>query len=286
LTPGTLYTFTVTPQHAAPFSATSAQTTATPLSSAIVMQDITTTRPNGALVLTQVCGVNGLIPAETVPTTGFPIPLPAVPAISAGGTAPKTDDGTGHATATGDSQFVNYPYPQDANGNAAGTYPTHCGINLGPAKFVTVGTGAGQFFATSGVLSQITVVDTRDTDIGWTVNGSMSQFSAAGGTKTFSGSELGWTPVKTSDSPQFPDSSGNTYDQTVTAGGLVAPNVANASGLGTGGTLASAPAVVPASAPNFTGGLGIAVLDARLKLLIPVTAKSGTYTATLTLSVI
>jgi hypothetical protein len=35
---------------------------------------------------------------------------------------------------------------------------------------------------------------------------------------------------------------------------------------------------------NANSGLGIAAFDARIKLLIPVTADNGTYTATLTLS--
>jgi hypothetical protein len=104
----------------------------------------------------------------------------------------------------------------------------------------------------------------------------MGTFSAGPG-KQFSGSQLGWTPVKTSDTEAFTDSDGITYDQMVTAGGAVAPNSPNASGLGSGRELGGAAA---------GEGLGIGVLDARLKLLIPVTAKSGTYTGVLSITTI
>jgi hypothetical protein len=49
-------------------------------------------------------------------------------------------------------------------------------------------------------------------------------------------------------------------------------------GLGTGRVLATAPAAATAR--------GVAQLDARILLLIPVSAATGTYTGTLTLSAI
>ena len=160
-----------------------------------------------------------------------------------------------------------YPYP------AAPNYPTHCGVALGNAKLITSGPGAGQFFQASGLLNQVTVVDTRDTDTGWTINGTMGTFSAGTGL-TFTGSQLGWNPV-TSDTDSFTSSDGTVYDQVVTPGPAVLPNTAVASGLSSGRALGSAPA---------GDGLGIATLDARLKLLIPVWAFSGNYTGTLTIS--
>ena len=65
--------------------------------------------------------------------------------------------------------------------------------------------GAGQFFAADGRLNQVTVVDTRDADTGWNVVGQVSNFSAGPG-KSFSGSQLGWTPVNTEDTAAFTDS--------------------------------------------------------------------------------
>jgi hypothetical protein len=272
LTAGTLYTFTVTPQHPAPYVGTSATAQATPFDSQVLQQEITVVRPVGALVLTQVCGANGDLAAE-VASAAYPFDLPGVPASSpASHTAPELNSlGSG----VQDPEFGDYPYPVDANNEPTTvSYPTHCGVNLGRAKFVTGGTHGGKFFAASGVLNQVTVVDTRDTDIGWTINGTMGTFSAGPG-KQFSGSQLGWTPVKTSDTEAFTDSDGITYDQVVTAGGPVAPNSPNASGLGSGRELGGAAA---------GEGLGIGVLDARLKLLIPVTAKSGTYTGVLSIT--
>lgn len=282
LTAGTVYTFTVTPQYTAG-PGTPATATATPLSAQTLTQTITVTRPAGAIVLTQVCGRNGAIPADTSGTPGFPSgSLPAIAATAAGaGTAPTVSGGGA------DPKFGEYPYPTNADGTPAPNYPTNCGVSLGDAKFIRTGPGAGQFFAASGVLSQVTVVDTRDTDTGWNATGTMGAFTSGPG-KTFSGSQLGWSPVKTSDTALFTDSDGNTYDMTVNAGAVVNPNTASASGLSSGRTLGVAAAqACTGSAPTAcTGGLGIAELDARLKLLIPVTARSGLYTGTLTFSVL
>lgn len=266
------YVFTVTATYAdSPTSGTPARTVSVSASpSSVVIQDISTTRPVGALVLTQVCGVNAAFAADTTPSLGFPNGVPAV-AASTTGTAPTLTSGG----LIGDPSFPEYPYPiDDATGVANPTYPTYCGIDLGPARFVTRGAGAGQFFAASGTIDQITVVDTRDDDMGWTVSGIMSDFSAGPG-DTFSGSQFGWAPVVTSDTPAFTDSLGNSYDQVASAGPVVQPNTAAATGLGNGSALMSASA---------GSGLGIAVADARLKLLIPVTADAGTYVGTLTFS--
>lgn len=270
LTAGTLYTFTVTPTHATAPAALPASATATPFSSQILQQNLQVTRPVGALVLTQVCSSNGAIPAETGAQLGFPDgSLTAIPA-DASGTAPTTTAGG----AVQDGNFPEYPYPVDENTQVPNaTYPTHCGINLGIAKFVTSGPGAGQFFRASGVMNQIHVVETRDDDSGWTINGAMTAFTS--GANSFSGSQLGWTPQATDDSDPVTFSDGSTYDQLAVAGPGVAPNTANAAGLSSGRELGHA---------AIGRGLGIAVLDARLKLLIPVTANSGVYTATLSIT--
>ena len=271
LTAGTLYSFTVTPTHVAPNFATPASVQATPLSAQILQQQLTVTRPVGALVLTQVCGVNGALGVEAA-QLGFPAgTLPAVAADTVG-SAPFTN---WPGTVQQDSAtFAEYPYPvDDVTGVPNATYPTNCGIDLGIAKLVTSGLGSGQFFRASGVLNQVSVVDTRDADLGWTVNGTMSAFTS--GANTFSGSQLGWTPVVTDDSDAFTDSNGTAYDQVVLPGTGVAPNTANASGLSSGRSLGTA---------SGGSGLGIGVLDARLKLLIPVTANSGVYSGILSIT--
>lgn len=279
LTAGTTYTFTVTPLHPSPYVATPASVQATPFADAVLVQDVTVVRPVGTLVLTQVCGRYGALPAEPV-QTGFAAGLPVATGVS-GGVAPTLDDGSA------DPEFPEYPYPENADGTPAPNYPTHCGVDLGIAKFVKSGPGAGQFFATSGRLNQVTVVDTRDLDEGWTANGTMSTFSS--GSDSFSGSQLGWTPVMTDDTDLFNDADGDTYDQVVDAGPVVAPNtLASAGGLSNPSVLGSADteACSGGTPDACTGGLGIAVLDARLLLLIPITADSGTYVGTLTLSVL
>ena len=261
LTAGTLYNFVVTPVWAAPLFALGASTSASPVSATTVTQDITVTRPVGGLVLTQTCAKYGALPIE--PTSlGFDVALPALPA-SGTGTAPTINDGRSIV----DPAFSQYPYPVDAIEVPNPTYPTHCALNLGIAKLITSGSEAGKYFKVDGRISQVAIVDTRDTDAGWVVNGKVTDF--ASGANTFSGNYLGWTPVKTLDSTATLEG----YDQTVVAGSTVAP--AYTTGLTTDKALATAAA---------NQGLGIAYLDARLKLLIPVTANNGVYSATLTIS--
>jgi hypothetical protein len=252
-----LHTFTVTPTHPAPFVGSPASISAVANCEGTVIQDITVVRPAGALVLTQRCGVNGLLPVEPA-SPGFAALAAVPPSADSTGTAPTLTVG-----GAADSQFANYPNPSPV------APETHCGVNLGTASFVTSGPLAGQYYAASGILNQVTVSDTRDTDTGWTVNGTMSDFSSAGA--TFSGDHLGWTPFVTDDS----DLTMAGYDQIATAGSNVLP--ATTGGLATAKPLASAAA---------GHGLGVASFDARLKVLIPSSARSGTYTGTLTFTVI
>ena len=128
----------------------------------------------------------------------------------------------------------------------------------------------------------MTIVDTRDGDLGWTVVGRIGDFTAGPG-RSFSGSELGWTPVLTEDTPPFVDAAGTSYDQVVRAGSSIAANAPVAAGLTGGRELMAAS---PFDSLTGTGGLGTAIADARLRLLIPVTAQSGRYTATLTLTAV
>ena len=130
----------------------------------------------------------------------------------------------------------------------------------------------------------MTVVDGRDTDPGWTAQGSVSQFDlvapAASQPAHFSGNDLGWSPTKTDTAPLSSDDGG--YDQVVTAGAVVTPKVTG-SGIAPGVGLGSAPATLGSAAA--TKGLGIAKLDAALQLYIPINAKSGDYQSLLTITV-
>lgn len=290
LTSGVTYTFTLTPQHAAPFTGTAAQVTGVVDSAENVVQDIEVNRPVGALVLTQRCGVYGALDAEAA-SPGFPA-LGNEPAVGTVGSAPfagwngaAVPNGTG--TGAQDGQFNEYPYPVDEDGadnvlgtdddgTATATYPTHCGVDLRSGKLVTSGPEAGQFFAAHGRINQLTVVDTRDTDPGWKLNGTMSPFTKVGGSGSFSGDHLGWTPKLTDDSEPFDsDLDGIAdYDQTVTPGDPVPARTIG--GMAAGKRLGAI--------ASGADGLGIAVLDARIKVLIPVNATNGRYIGTLTFS--
>ncbi|MEI8238380.1 MAG: fibronectin type III domain-containing protein [Actinomycetota bacterium] len=283
LSANTQYDFTLTATYAGLYTGTTVSTIATALDAQIIVQDVTVIRPVGALVLTQVCGEYGALPQRAA-TAQFPLLLTSTSGVTGSGTAPTTPTLGG----TADGQFPSYPDPRALDTNPASptygqtlpapTYPTHCGINLGEAKLITkdqitpilgaTNNLAGQYFSAYGQLNQVTVLDARDVDSGWTLNATMSAFTQ--GSVTFSGNHLGWNP-------QVTHQSGNTfgeYSMTAAAGSAVQPMGA---GLGTSQTLATAP---------VGHGLGIAQLDARLELLLPIWVKSGAYTGTLTFSFI
>ena len=268
-----------------------------------VQQTISATRPQGALVLTQVCGDHGATPGHPTPVTHSG----STPGVSG---PPEFPAGSGVA----DPQYPNYP--------TQGSYPTNCNVSLGTAHLITSGNGKGQFYEATGVLSQVTVVDGRDADVGFTVNGQMSRFQGAVAGNSFSGSELGWTPAS-ANTPPFTDSDGHGYAQYVKAGPVVPANSPSSTGLSNSGSpscsplnadgspaaggsvcgsiglnvLGSAagrhahatgdPACLPSATTDcFVGGLGIATLDADLDLYIPIFAHADTYTGVLTISAI
>jgi hypothetical protein len=248
LTNGVAVVFTVTAIYAAPDVGTPASVTAAAQSAQVIEQVITVERPAGALILTQRCGVNGAVDGVAATTDQV-------------GTAPSIDGVVG---GTPDPEFANYPAPSPA------TYPTTCGLDLGVAKLQTSGALAGSYVA-SGALNEVTVLDTRDTDSGWTVNGTMGSFTSLN--DTFSGSHLGWTPVVQSTTSYLG------YTQVATAGAPVAPGtgVLSGTGLADGQPLASAAA---------GAGLGIAELDAAVRLVFPTDADAGVYTGILGLTII
>jgi len=172
---------------------------------------------------------------------------------------------------TPDPQFANYPFPNPA------TYPTECGVNLGTATIVNTGALAGQYFEANGFINEVTVSDARDLDTGWEVRGQMSNFvGTVTNTNTINGSYLGWTPYIQNTTP----TTGTGYTQTVAAGLQVLPGTGVVSGLG---GLANGRRLSQAT-PNL--GLGVAQMDARLRLLIPVTANNDTYTGILNFTVL
>ncbi|MEZ5222108.1 MAG: hypothetical protein R2743_11490 [Ilumatobacteraceae bacterium] len=272
----------------------------------VVVQDITVVRPQGALVLTQRCGVHGSAPAYSNALFGSTLPAlaatagadptgvaPNVVPPAAMGAAPVADalpevsgefgvGSVGTETAgQPDGLFDQYPYPVDGSGDSIATYATNCGIDLGTASLVTSGPSAGQYFRSTGRIAQLTVVDTRDIDAGWTLNGRMSNFNS--GTDSFSGNLLGWVPEVTWDSNPNLDG----YDMTVAAGDTRLPVASSSTaGLGDASNSTNTTLANSLSKANAGAGLGMAVMDARINLLIPVSADAGTYSGVLTFTII
>jgi len=121
----------------------------------------------------------------------------------------------------------------------------------------------GSILVTSGAINPVTVIDLRASGAGWNVQGQVGDFTGTAG--TIAGSGLGWTPNVVSQSA----------GQSVTAGSAVSAGVAG--GLSSSSVLGSSTA---------GASRGTAVLGAGLELKVPTTTPPGTYTATLTLTVI
>lgn len=258
---GVLHTIAVAPLVDPPTVAAATSVGCAANDGKVLVMSVTVDRPVGALILTQRCGVNNALPAfgaiDAFP--GFPVALPALGDNGAGpGTAPVDDAGVP------DPSFPTYPNPTSP------LYPTTCGVDLGEASFVTAGELAGEFFTAHGRLGEITVLDTRSTDAGWRIVAQASAFEMVG--DSFSGDFLGWVPVVTEDSAA---SFTGAYEQQVLAGPVVLPGT----GVVGNGGLGSEGAVLAEAAAGQ--GLGIARLDARLLLLIPVGTDQGTYRSTL-----
>ena len=99
--------------------------------------EVTVTRPPGALVITQRCGVFGALPAVDAVDDfpGFPFDLPAAPATPTRSERPRSEIPPTIRTwgPIPDPEFANYPLPEFP------TYPTECGVSMGTARFVTEG---------------------------------------------------------------------------------------------------------------------------------------------------
>ncbi len=286
--PAGVYSFTVQAVYAAPYTgAVSLPVNGSSIPSTVIIQDITVIRPAGALVLTQRCGVFGSAAAYTDTTFGTLPLLAATTGADPVGTDAPTGVGAAPTLGLGgaaDPLFAQYPYPVDAAGIPNPNYPTDCAINLGTGSLITSGPRAGQYFKATGRIAQITVVNTRDADSGWTLNGRMSTFtSTTDATDTFSGNLLGWDPEVTWDSNANLDG----YDMAAAAGGARQPQATvSTTGLGDASNSTNTTLAGSLSKSNAGTSLGMAVMDARLRLLIPVTADAGTYTGTLTFTTV
>ncbi|MCT2585571.1 choice-of-anchor M domain-containing protein [Actinophytocola gossypii] len=123
----------------------------------------------------------------------------------------------------------------------------------------------GDRLVSTGDLRTVTVTDTRSTAPGWVVSAQVGDF--AGEAETLRGGSLGWTPVVA----EQPAGAG------VTAGQAVASGFTGGDGIAAASTLASA-------APG--SGIGTSRLGAGLVIEAPTSLTPGTYTGTITFTVI
>lgn len=283
LTDGTSYTFTVQGFYggncgAPTFLGGSSVSAALVPTGVEIDQLIEVDRPQGALVLTQACDTRFSGNPYPVDSQGVPLsPSTLYP-------TPSSQTGIGG--------------PQSTDYNPSGVFPAvpgNCTIDLGHASFITTsgvptqptpgqsGTpgypsvGEGQFFKADGTLSTVAVVDTRDSDVGWNVNGLMKTDFYASATKHFSAHQLGWQPGLLDKSLPFATPDGS-YTNGAAPGGDVMPATHAAdTALGNSQLLGSAP---------VNGGLGIAHFNAQLHMLIPVFAQHGVYSAVMQITAI
>jgi hypothetical protein len=283
LTDGTSYTFTVQPFYggscASPQFLGAASTSAPIVPTGIqVDQIVSADRPQGALVLTQACDTRFSGNPYPVDSVGVPLSPSALYAT------PQSQTGIGG--------------PTDATYNPAGVFPPvagNCTIDLGHATFLTSngvptqptaaqsGTpgypsvGEGQFFKADGMLSTVAVVDTRDTDAGWTVTGLMKTDFYASASKHFSAHQLGWQPGLLDKSAAFATPDGSYANGAARGADVLPATHAAGTALGLPRTLGSA---------TTGSGLGIVHLNAQLHMLIPVFAQHGVYSAVMQITAV
>ncbi|WP_436775526.1 hypothetical protein [Yinghuangia sp. YIM S09857] len=205
------------------------------------------------------------------------------------------ESGSKNFTTTGDGRLVAAPYTVSTP-NTAGVRATllnapgapkyvlpfsvaaaqgtqEVQVSLAPGSLSMAQAGNGIDFGTAtlngeaqtlnGSLSQVTVVDARGGNLGWSLTGTMTDLAAANGTERIPAENISWTP-----------------SCAATPGSL--NEIAN----GTAGPLGSAASMLCAvTADGHTTG-GKFTADAQMALTTPEFAAAGAYTGTLTLTLV
>jgi len=132
--------------------------------------------------------------------------------------------------------------------------------------------GANTRVVASGAFPAVTVTDTRRDGLltGWEVNAQASEFTGTGG--TVSAKYLGWVPATPT---MTPDAGSPLVAQAGPTVGSFLDNAASA-GLGASSLLGKA----------ATPGRGVSTLNAQLNLAIPAATSAGTYTSTVTVTLV
>jgi hypothetical protein len=135
----------------------------------------------------------------------------------------------------------------------------------------TDATGHRHAWVFNGSLTGVSVSDTRPTEPGWTVTGQTADFTVPAGSTPVTARYLGWSPALVA--------TGSNAEGTVNAGGSTSPYLSTpaSTGLSTPASLAKA---------GTGSGLGDQNLSAGLTLWIPDTSPTGSYTSTLTLTLV
>ncbi|MBT0774031.1 choice-of-anchor M domain-containing protein [Kineosporia sp. J2-2] len=197
---------------------------------------------------------------EPTPTDPGSTPPPTTtPTTTASPTGSPTDPPAGGNSSV--TQSIRATIGDDDGGLVLSVDPEDRSVILPAASLDP----SGNHWSAGGELRPVTVTDTRTGSPGWNVAGQVSDFT--GDTGQFPGKHLGWTP-------KILDQATGTA---VTPGATVLPALTSGDGLAHSSTLAVAPAGT---------GRGVTVLGAGLELDVPAETETGSYEATLTLTVI
>jgi len=291
LTNGTPVTFTVAAHNSVGLGAASAPVTVTPAPSAPsnvlasagnASATVTWTAPPGPAPTNYIVTatpaasggpvtVAGTASTATVPglTNGTSYTFSVVAVYPTGNSAPGVSPAV-TPSSTFITQHIKVTRPQGAliigeacSGVPLGTYPQDCTVDLGTAAL----NASGTYYIATGAFDEVTVLDTRDTNPGWTVNVQSTPFVGVNAANTFSACNLGYgAPTANAASNIAPNV------QIVTPGPAVAASCP-AAGLSVSHTFASAAA---------GQGQGYAYLNASIGVQVPVSAAADIYTAVVT----
>jgi hypothetical protein len=196
-------------------------------------------------------------------TTSFTAPT-TTSSVSESLTAVFTPTSVAYASSTG-------PYTLNVVNSSvqtAGAIPVDVTVPATGTLSVTVSTTAISLTTSgstaTGTLNTVSVSDTRNTLLGWSVSGQDTAFTGSGSAAGASipGDDMGWAPTC----------------PTLATGAVCGATVA----AGTSPGLADAAQVLASAVPG--GGTGSSSLSAALTLNIPTTALAGPYTSTLTIT--
>ncbi len=288
LTNGTAYTFTVAAHNAVGLGAAAGPITVTPAIPAQVpptnvlaspgnaSATVTWTAAPGATSYTVtstpaggVATISGTSANVTGLTNGTSYTFSVV-AVGPGGSSVPAVSPAVTPTSTFITQHIKVTRPEGAliigescSGVPLGTYPQDCTVDLGTAALNATGT----YYIATGAFDEVTVLDTRGSNPGWTVNVQSTPFSGVNPANTFDACNFGYgaptANAAVEHRPQRADRDARTRRRRVLPGGRAqrVPHLCVGCG---------------------RPGPGLRLLNAAIGVQIPVSAAADTYTAVVT----